>query len=42
MILDLQPRVESDPRSARRQAWQGRTWASGTWWDIDDLHPPRA
>jgi para-nitrobenzyl esterase len=42
MILDLQPRVESDPRSARRQAWQGRTWASGTWWDIDDLAPAGA
>jgi para-nitrobenzyl esterase len=37
MILDLQPRVESDPRSARRRAWQGRTWASGTWWDSSDL-----
>jgi len=37
MILDLQPRVESDPRSARRRAWQGRTWASGTWWAADDL-----
>jgi para-nitrobenzyl esterase len=42
MILDVRPRVESDPRSARRRAWQGRTWASGTWWDIDDLFAGRA
>ena len=42
MILDRQPRIESDPHSARRRAWQGRTWASGTWWDIDDLAPAKA
>ncbi len=42
MILGLKPRLESDPRSARRRAWQGRTWASGTWWDIDELFTGKA
>jgi para-nitrobenzyl esterase len=42
MILDVEPRIESDPRSGRRLAWQGRTWDSGTWWDFDELAPAGA
>ena len=38
MILDANPHIEADPRSAERQAWQGRSWESGTWWGLDDLH----
>ncbi|MEU0039612.1 carboxylesterase family protein [Streptomyces sp. NPDC006333] len=31
------PRSVDDPRGARRAAWHGREWQSGTWWSLDDL-----
>ena len=37
MIIDKQPRVERDPRQAEFEIWAGRTWQSGTWWQLADL-----
>ncbi|MFD8424727.1 carboxylesterase/lipase family protein [Streptomyces sp. NPDC059466] len=31
------PRAADDPLGARRAAWHGREWQSGTWWSLDDL-----
>jgi para-nitrobenzyl esterase len=35
MILGPQPQVARHPRAAEFAIWQGRSWPSGTWWQLD-------
>ncbi|MCX5095432.1 carboxylesterase family protein [Streptomyces sp. NBC_00365] len=36
MVFDAAgARTVDDPRGARRAAWDGRVWQSGTWWPLD-------
>jgi hypothetical protein len=37
MILDGRPHLEAHPRAAETEIWRGRTWPSGTWWQVDGL-----
>ena len=37
LILAEQPRLERHPRQAELDIWRGRTWPSGTWWQIGGL-----
>jgi para-nitrobenzyl esterase len=34
MVLAPPPRLESQPGTAETGIWSGRTWPSGTWWQI--------
>ncbi|MGH3159934.1 MAG: carboxylesterase family protein, partial [Streptosporangiaceae bacterium] len=31
------PYLAADPNSAERAAWDGLTWVSGTWWEVDGM-----
>jgi para-nitrobenzyl esterase len=37
MIINTQPGAERHPRRAEFEIWAGRTWQSGTWWQLADL-----
>jgi len=34
LILSAEPRLEQHPRRAEFDIWAGKTWTSGTWWDL--------
>lgn len=34
LILAEKPRLERHPRRAEFGIWAGKTWTSGTWWDL--------
>ena len=37
MILDPRPRPAAHPRAAEFAIWHGRSWPSGTWWQLDGI-----
>lgn len=34
LILSAEPHLEQHPRHAEFDIWAGKTWTSGTWWDL--------
>ena len=34
LILSAEPRLDQHPRRAEYDIWAGKTWTSGTWWDL--------